>query len=76
MSVVQNVLLGYRFLGFLNFIELSDHVGIDRDGILSYVYADVFTDIDLLVPWVGPDPFDVQSVCRLGAKNLPYQVLA
>jgi len=76
VSVVQNVPPGYRFLRFLDCIELSDHGGIDRDGIPSYVYSNVFTNVDLLVPRVGPYPFDVQSVCRLGAKNLPDQVLA
>ena len=69
------MLLGYGLVRFLDLIELSDHGSIDRDGILSYVYAHIFTDLDLLVPWVGPDPFDIQSVCRLGAKDLPYQVL-
>ena len=76
MSVVQNVLLGYQFLSLLDLVELRDHGGVDRNGILPDVYAHIFTDFDLLVPWVGSDTFDVQSVCRLSAENLPYQVLA
>ena len=54
----------------------DNHGAVNRNRILSYIYADIFTDLHLLVPRVCSDAFDVQSVSGLCAEDLSYEVLA
>jgi hypothetical protein len=76
VSVVQHILFGLGFVHSLIVIYLGYHVHVHGDRILANVDALIFSDFDLLVPWMGSDPLDRKSLIWVCEENLSYQVLA
>ena len=80
MAVVDHVLLGLLFvqvlLTCLVVVDFGNHVHVDWDWVLANVDSVVFTNFDLLIPGVGTDSVNRESLLWVGAEDFSDQVLA
>ena len=80
MAVVDHVPLGLLLvkvlLACLMLADFGNDVHVNRDGILANVDSQILSNFHLLVPRMGTDALDGQSLLWVSAKNFPDQVLA